>query len=142
MTTQLSAFLVRVQKQSTKLEFLLTLPRFIVPCGEQNKKHKSIYLFLQLCQVLPRQKRRENLSGKSARQSCAKYPQKKKNQILYLVLCLPQEMAFIFYFLFFEFWTIFSSEKRVRNFFFFFNFGFLSDCGWISLHKLKSKSTA
>ena len=34
----ISAFLVGVQKQSTKLEFLLTLSRSIVPCGEQNKK--------------------------------------------------------------------------------------------------------
>ena len=36
--TSISAFLVGVQKQSTKLQFLLTLSRSIVPCGEQNKK--------------------------------------------------------------------------------------------------------
>ena len=34
----LSAFLVGVQKQSTKLEFLLTLSRSFVPFGEENKK--------------------------------------------------------------------------------------------------------
>ena len=47
-----------VQKQSAKLEFLLTLSR---------------YLVVNKTKVPPRQKRRKNLSDISARQSCAKY---------------------------------------------------------------------
>ena len=56
-------------------------------------KNKSLfYCFFNFVRSFRDKKRRKNLSGKSARQSCAKY-HKKKTQILYFVLCLPQGMA-------------------------------------------------
>ena len=109
---------MEVQKQSTKLEFLLTLSRSTVSYLVVNKtKNKNPFF----CQVFPRQNRRENLSGKPARQNCAKYHKKKNsNFVFYTLGAFGKIHGKTFIFLKVEFFTKIvwgSIYRTVFNFF-------------------------
>ena len=93
-----SAFLVGVQKQSTKLEFLLTVSRSVVYRTLWGTKQKiKIHFFVFSTLSGPNETKKTwkfvwQIGETKLRQIS---PKKKKTQILYFVLCLPQGMAFI-----------------------------------------------